>query len=806
MNKALLTSGWLFWTTLVLHAQMPSIQSITASDTTVAQYAKLELALNLEATFDNPYDYDQISVRGYFIGPDGAEKVVDGFYMEEFELNTDNGALNSLMEAEGFKIRFAPDQIGNWTYRVEVTDEQGAVSSDIQSFSCTAGTHKGYVRANQTNYLQFDNGAAYIPIGENIAWQNGNAFTDYQSWLTGLSDNGGNFFRLWHAHWGLGIEWRNNWNGFSGLRQYKETNMAYQDWLFDFCAERDIYVMLCIQHHGPVSTQVNPNWNDSPYNVANGGPCQNTWDFFTNETARAHTKNRLRYIVARWGYARSIMAWELFNEVNWTDNFQQNKSLVADWHLEMSAYLKSIDPYGHLVTTSYADEDEDPMVWAAPDIDLTQTHYYLNVAQIEKALVNGIDTYLHDFGKPTLTGEFGLGGSPVLANADPDGIHIHNAMWATLFGGGLGTAMSWWWDSYIHPGDLYYHFAPMATVAGQVPFIERDLRPATSYVIGAAGDLALSPTLGWSGIGEDTITIDEKGQLSPSNANLGSFLYGSQWNTQFRSPPTFVVNYPEAGTFTVNTNAEAGIDPRIAIYVNGEQVIEQSANTGTSYTIDIAAGSHTITVDNTGTDWIAIASYVFSGLGSKIDTYTLRSDDGAFVAGWLLNQEYNHIQVVEQGVPDPAVGGVLQVEDVVDGAYAVVWYDCISGELVGNESAVAENGQLQIALPDLYWDLAFVAEGMTTNTREQQVPVTFEVFPNPVKAGGSLQIRWDDTDEQQLQYQLYNAEGKRLRGGLLNGLSTSLEPAITAGLPAGLYWLQVSGAGRMGSRPFVVVP
>ncbi|MCB0634343.1 MAG: DUF5060 domain-containing protein, partial [Lewinella sp.] len=507
MNKALLSAVALCFTTLVIHAQMPDIQMVASSGNVIAQYGKFELTLTLAATYTNPYDYEQISVQGIFTGPDGQQQTVDGFYMQEFELNTENGALSPLASEGVFRIRFAPDQTGTWTYSVRLTDQMGSVNSETRAFSCVTGTNKGFVRSTPTNYLQFDNGEQYIPIGENIAWQNVNAFTDYQSWLSALSDNGGNFFRLWHAHWGLGIEWRSGWNSFDGLRRYQEINMAYQDWLFDFCAGRDIYVMLCLQHHGQVATQINPNWNDSPYNAANGGPCQNTWDFFTNEAAKAHTKNRLRYILARWGYARSIMAWELFNEVGWTDNYEQHRDEITDWHIEMSAYLKTIDPYQHLVTTSFAEAAQEPIVWSAPDIDLTQTHYYLNVANIEKALVGGITGYLQDYGKPTLTGEFGLGGSPVLAAADPDGIHIHNAMWATLFGGGLGTGMSWWWDSYIHPRNLYYHFDPMSVVTTVVPFKERDLRPTSSYVSGASGDLSISPSLGWGEIGTNTITI-----------------------------------------------------------------------------------------------------------------------------------------------------------------------------------------------------------------------------------------------------------------------------------------------------------
>ena len=84
--------------------------------------------------------------------------------------------------------------------------------------------------------------------------------------------------------------------------------------------------MATFNNHGQVSTGVNPEWNDNPYNAANGGPATNTWDFFTNATAINLHKNRLRYIIARYGYAQSIQSWELFNEIDWTDQFDTRKT------------------------------------------------------------------------------------------------------------------------------------------------------------------------------------------------------------------------------------------------------------------------------------------------------------------------------------------------------------------------------------------------------------------------------------------------------------------------------------------------
>ncbi len=780
---------------------LPVIHEISILTPNVEQYGKFEAVIGLSASFTNPYDYDQVVVRGALTAPSGVQTTVDGFFMQDYTLNTGTGSLAPTGPGE-FRLRFSPNETGTWSFTVSVTDASGSAVSESFTFQCgPAGSpaNHGFLRKSPANYLQFDDGTQYIAIGENIAWQNNNPYLNYKSWLNGLITNGGNFFRLWHAHWGLGIEWETG-NGFEGLRRYKQSNCFYQDWLFDYCAENGVYIMLALQHHGPVSTQVNPNWNDSPYNVANGGPCQNTLEFFTNEEARAHTKNRYRYIVARWGYTRSILCWELFNEVHWTDNFQANKGLVAQWHFEMADYLKSIDPNGHLITTSYGDDLTDENVWSHPDFSFTQTHTYINTPNIERALAHGNQSYLDAFGKPTLNGEFGLGGSASLANQDPDGIHIHNSLWGGLFSGGFGTAMTWWWDNYIHPRNLYYHFAGLSPVVAETPFIYGNLAPARAYVSGAPGDLALTPSLGWAGIGEDQVSIDENGQVSPAGAALGQFLYGSQWNTQFRSPPTFNVNYPAAGEFTVTTGSEAGSDPRIAIWLDGSLALQQNAAPNSSYTITVPAGTHAIKVDNTGTDWITVASYTFEGIGSQVDAYVLVSQGQDIAAGWALNNNYNHQYVAANGLPSPTPPSSVQVEGFQDGAYSVRWYDPLTGAPAGNGQAVASGGALSIPLPSFLWDMAFVVDNISVAAKEELQRLAFDVYPNPAPAGTEVNISLPNAQAPFLPIALLDMSGREVR---------QFKPSngrfrLPTELPAGLYWVRVESEGRIGAQPLVV--
>lgn len=462
----------------------PAIHEVLVKAPSVEQHGKMEARVRLEASFNNPYDYSQVSLIGIFIAPSGIEKIVDGFFMEEYQLDPSNGQLHS-KESSGFRLRFSPSETGLWQFKIILRDRIGEATSESYTFFCIpkrSPTNHGFLRTGTSNYLQFDDGTSFIPIGENMAWPNGDIFLNYSKWLIRLSQHGGNCVRLWHAHWGLGIEWRKN-RKFDGLRRYQQAHCFYQDWLLDHCAENGVYLIFTLQHHGAFSSAVDADWSNNPYNISQGGPCKRPVDFFTQPQANQLTKNRLRYIIARWGYARNLLGWELFNEVHWIDDFEQNMPEVFQWHAEMADFIKSIDPNHHLISSSGSNDTQDTSLWLHPSIDFTQTHIYHNSPYIQDEIVRNNHTFLKAFNKPTLNGEFGLGYCIGLNEDDPDGIHIHNALWASMFSGAFGAALSWWWDTYIHPQNLYFHFAALSKVADRIPFLEKKMKPVESGII-----------------------------------------------------------------------------------------------------------------------------------------------------------------------------------------------------------------------------------------------------------------------------------------------------------------------------------
>lgn len=801
MKILLLASFHLLVEMDALHAQAPAITGLIANNASIPRFDRFELTVQFTGAYNNPFDYDEILVRAVFTAPSGRKDTTEGFYMSGYNLSTSNGNLTPT-GTNSFKVRFAPSETGTYNYVVSVRNAQGTATSASNTFQSTASSRKGFVRRNNSNYLSFDNGDQYILIGQNQAWQQSNKYLDYKNWTDKLAAQNANFIRLWQCHWGLGIEWTGN--PYNGLKSYSQVNSFYTDKLLEECEAKGIYVMLCINHHGMVSTTVNPDWGTSPYNVANGGPCANTKEFFTNTTAKNLHKNRLRYIVARWGYSRHIMSWELFNEVDWTDDFSKTdgvvKTAVRNWHLEMAAYLKSIDPYKHLVTTSYYNPADDDEVWKSKDIDFTQTHFYNGSANFETVLADGVRTDLEQVRKPAYTGEFGVNTAQSnLSTIDPDGIHIHNAVWATLFSGGMGGGSTWWWDSYIAPRDLYYHYKAPALMAANLNFVTDDYKPVKGSVTGGGNaEAVISPGFGWGRAPAAAFTIDAAGNITPAASNLGEYVYGSQCKAAEKNPPTFTVNFPVASTFSLRTSDISTYcnTQRVQILVDGTEVLNTSAAANTTYSVNVPAGTHTIKVDNAGGDWYRVSTFTFTNIGSPINTYVLKSADAKKAAGWVHNKKYNWIDAGPSGTNPPAVTGAsLTLTGMLDGSYDVKWYECLNGTVTASSTAQATGGSLILPIPSLAWDAAFtVTSNVVTSLPEFTPAGGLKIYPNPV-SGGRLLIGYSLNTRTKMTIDLVSMTGARI-----TTILSATQPAgpqqvewntSQAGISSGFYLIRV---------------
>jgi hypothetical protein len=437
MNKRTYAAvaGCMLLMAATVHGQ-PAIRSFELLTRNVREYEKAEWKIDLTAPFSNPYDQREISLDMVLTAPSGAPVVLP-CYFEEGDSTLSH-----------WKARFAPQEKGNYSYVFRLNVRRRVAESETAVVTAGAGVKHGFLHKNNYYTFKFDDGQPFRGIGENVAWESRsfeNPKWTYDYLLPALSKNGANFFRTWSCPWNLPLEWKRSGNP----KRYKDSDQYFHaggirrmEELLHLADSLGLYIMLTLDMNSG-------NWNNSPYNQANGGPVKTWADFFSSTAAMERYKDKLRYVVARWGYSTNIAAWEFFNEIdngvfNKSDSILIPHSAVTHWHDEMSRYLKDVDPYKHLVTTSISHRDITGLNSIAY-IDFNQKHIYKHTEKIPAIYPDYIQTY----GKPYVVGEFGYrweDQDPVYAReADFD---YKRGLWYGLFSPTPVLPMSWWWELF----------------------------------------------------------------------------------------------------------------------------------------------------------------------------------------------------------------------------------------------------------------------------------------------------------------------------------------------------------------------
>ncbi len=454
-------------------------------------------------------------------------------------------------------------------------------------------------------YLFFADGDFFFPVGENLAWDGfACGFEGYGRWTDSLEIYGANLAKIVMAPWYFGLEWNT-----SGLGNY--TNRQKQafalDWVFDQCIQKEIYIMLAPSISSELSFQSTSyyDWPENPYNVDLGGPCESPWEFFTNETARHLFKRKLRYMMSRWGYTPNMLGYELMVEADNFIYYEETKTDIRQWIIDMAEYLSSGYYKSVPVSVSFAIPENDTLVWQNPSVDFTQLHIYEpEGGDLELECYTKSIGYLDIYQKPLVLGEFGLYHiHDSVIKKDPGGIVFHNTIWATLMSEAFTCAMTWHWDSYIDSLHLYHHFGPL------IKFVENtdvSLYESGTKIIQTYADTNLAVTVKprFFSFQEqtkyDTFYIRRDGSIQPDNNYLGEVLYGTgPVGQNLRNPPTFLVSFAQDGQFVFKT-AETVINPNIKITVDEVEVFNGIVEPLNEYSIAIDSGEHAILIENRG--------------------------------------------------------------------------------------------------------------------------------------------------------------------------------------------------------------
>jgi len=222
----------------------------------------------------------------------------------------------------------------------------------------------------------------------------------------------------------------------------------------------------------------------------NGGWLPRAEDFYRDARAKRAYRQRMRYVLARWGYSPHIMAWIMMGEMEWTDGYMNAayRPYAQHWLREMSRYVRSQDPWRHPVSVHYSNVGHGVAETRYQEVDIVCNNAYTPLPQLSASnAVEAIDHYYNrwtaQFGKPVLLSEWG--GHWMGNRCATLEVALHTGIWTALTTGLAGATGFWWWN-FVDAHGQYKQFKPLAEFIKGEDFRGKGLRQFPSKSEGAA--------------------------------------------------------------------------------------------------------------------------------------------------------------------------------------------------------------------------------------------------------------------------------------------------------------------------------
>jgi Domain of unknown function (DUF5060)/Cellulase (glycosyl hydrolase family 5) len=718
-----------------LLAQAVTITQLNAAST----WQRVEFQLNNVPAAANPFDPTQIRVDAIFTAPSGSTNAVPAFWFQGYTRSLSGGYEQlTASGAPTWRVRFTPREAGTYSIALAITTNGISAGTPVATnFSVTAlagAGRTGYVQlATNHQFFQTGDGTALRLIGHNVAWPGSRVTYDYDDWFAAMQAAGENYARIWMCPWAFGIEAEQG-----TLTNYRLDRAWQLDYIFQLAEQRGIYLLLCLDYHGmfqtiPDSWGGNDAWKTNPYNATNGGPCAVPNAFFTNTTARVVYEKRLRYLAGRYGSSPNLLAWEFFNEI---DNayYNLNATDVASWHQALASWMRTNDPFNHLLTTSLTGNSDRPEIWQIPQLDFASYHSY-NEAQPASRLATVAQSFLSRYAKPVMIGEFGTSSSSWNRTNDPYLRGLRQALWGGAIGGSTGTAMSWWWEN-IHSENVY----PLFTALGRV--LNR-----TGWGIGAwsaigfpdsqppvlVGDpidggvpfTAQLPLGGaWGGMPLGAFALTSPDVAGNAANYLNSFIHGV-WHSDLKRP--FKINAWLTNNARIVLHLNSVSDgAQLKVLVDGSSVfstnlpnLDGGYSVNNEYNLDIPvnlpSGKRFIEVTNAGTDWVYLDWVRFEQVLPSSYAGGWQPAP-AVIGGRGPRESLLYVIAPNASYPGSATNVTLPLQHGLTvtltnwppGDFFGEWYNCSNGVAAGFTHAVTTNGTLTLPVPDFREDLAAI--------------------------------------------------------------------------------------------------
>ncbi len=434
-----------------LPAAAPQVASVTPATNSVGKYKKLELSVGLNNVQNlNPYNPHLVDLRGTFTSPSGRVWSVNGFYME---------SAGAVIGQGGWKIRFAPNELGTWSYRVSVSNGRTTNTSGVGTFACVASEEHGWIRVsdNDSHYLEHDDDSPFFGLGYCRCWDG-----DDEGFFAEAQEHGINMIHWWMAPWDTMLtvkpaySWE-TWREKSSYDTYEQTRAEKLDRIIGYAEKHDVKLVFTIWPHDAIRDfnyhkwRINgswqrafdhkfsePEWYINAFSELDDPP--RNQKFFYDDVYKEYQNRLYRYIIARWGYSEAIGTWALASEMfgtfansancieyqssQWATNkvglfgldpyehldYSQcdGSDYTASWLSYINGYFKTNDPFRHPTTASYATDE----YWehGFPIVDIPQIHTYADLYNWITPPVT-VSKYHHtlreQYNKPAFMGEIG---------------------------------------------------------------------------------------------------------------------------------------------------------------------------------------------------------------------------------------------------------------------------------------------------------------------------------------------------------------------------------------------------------------
>ncbi|MBL7910150.1 MAG: T9SS type A sorting domain-containing protein [Bacteroidia bacterium] len=388
-----------------------------------------------------------------------------------------------------------------------------------------------------------------IPVGDAQAWGSNwfnfaypSRFYKHRKKIREqIANQGANFVRIWNNYYGYDFEWEkagvydadpkkplgggilNTAN--PPAQNYKGVNRQAILWEFDSLVEmaknKNLYIQWVLddKENGfiavPESGGTNTWDTKNPYRdiLITARDPSSIKQYFTDPNAKKMAKKKLRYMIARYGYATSIAAFEMFNEFHFLNDQIVGASALntyfKPWLAEMIDYIKNpatLNHRDHLYTASYEAKyptNCNPCIFdtslagnnvgSIPDLDFFSTHpYNYNTQPTFSAAYGNTNLFRTYYSKPCQAGEMGLLADwgcigslkmPEFKRNFPEFMAptFHTLLWSTTFIGGVTSGLEMWGrmglkidptsQSYHNCGDGFIqHFKPLQAFIKDIDF------------------------------------------------------------------------------------------------------------------------------------------------------------------------------------------------------------------------------------------------------------------------------------------------------------------------------------------------